>query len=150
MKIDNIQPNSDFMAQFLAKQDMPKREMTAFSELVAKPQKDTFVKSEVKEEEVKQQPADETIKDQEESEEEVNNVQEQPQEDAQVEEIKEEKTEEEVPEEQQNHQGEENVKKKTNIIDKIKNFFKNLFIKKKPNETNAEETAKYSSAGSTN
>ena len=167
MKIDNINSNNDFMAQFLAKQDMPKPENSQFAQLAAQPQKDSFepsadkeIKPEVKSDDtfVKTvKPEDvkpEEVKAEEVKEEVI--AEEKPEAPAEIkesEEVKEEVKEEipQAPEEaEQKSSDDENVKKKTNIIDKVKNFFKNLFKKKNQEVTNAEQTVEKSSAGSVN
>ncbi|MBR6163040.1 hypothetical protein IKQ26_03995 [bacterium] len=164
MKIDNINSNNDFMAQFLAKQDMPKSDNSQFAQLAMQPQKDSFVPSADKEvkPEVK---SDDTfvktpaVKPEEVKAEEVKEeviAEEKPEPEAEVKETEEVKEEvkDEIPQAPENAEqkpsDDENVKKKTNIIDKVKNFFKNLFKKKNIEVTNAEQTVAKSSAGSVN
>lgn len=160
MKIDNLYSNENFMAQFLAKQDLPKPAQNPISELASQPQKDTFELSSAKENnaDAPKQSDDsfvkaETVEKPEAPQTENAQVQEPEKmpEAPQTEEVKEEPQEEpkeEVSEEKAEQ--DENVKKKTKFIDKIKGFFKNLFIKKKPNDENTEAPRANTSNSSAN
>ena len=165
---------SDLMAKFLARQDMPKPQTSPLVEAMkedtfvsskdnsqpleaqAVKSDDTFVKSEnteVAAEEVKpevtEKPAEEAKAEETEEvkaeEQEVKNVNEVPE----TEKVNTEVSEEEKADEEKTSK-EENVTKKSTVLDKIKGFFKNLFMKLKPKKKQNEIPTENSSAGSTN
>ena len=125
---------------------------------------DTFVKSENSEvaaEEVKPEAAEkseEEPKTVETKEPKAEETEEPKAEEQEVKEVKEVSETEEVKDEVSNEEktdedkasAEENVTKKPTVLDKIKGFFKNLFMKLKPKKKQVDLPAKNSSAGSTN
>ena len=156
MEVSNQYPNSEFMAQFLAKQDLPKpatnpllhtpakedsfvasKDNSQHIEAAAVKSDDTFVKSETA---VQPAPAEE-IKDE-----------------LSAQEVNEAERAEEVNEEAEIAPAEEikdeapigaNVTKKATFIDKIKGFLENLFIKLKPRKS-AATIQKNCAGGGTN
>lgn len=161
MEVSNQYP-SEFMAQFLAKQDLPKPATNPLLQTPAKedafvPSKDnsqpleaaavksddTFVKSEPAEKKAEEPaPAEEIKENVKESEQPA--PAEEIKDELPAQEVKEAEIAEEVKEEAEIAPAEEikdeapigaNVTKKVTVIDKIKGFFKNLFMKLKPKKS---------------
>ena len=162
MEVSNQYP-SEFMAQFLAKQDMPKPTTNPLLQTTAK--EDAFVPSKsqpleaaaVKSDDifVKSEPAEKKAEEPAPAEEIKENVKEdvpapaeeiknETKDELPAQEVKEAEKAEEVKEEAEIAPAEEikedapigaNVTKKVTVIDKIKGFFKNLFMKLKPKKS---------------
>ena len=174
MEINNKYTNDNFVAQFLARQDAVKPKTNPLANSVpAQVKEDTFVSSKdnsqplmaaqevkaedtfSKSEEVSQkseQPESEELKDnvktEKKSERNEINPEKADENEDEIKETEEAKEEEKVSSEENSEANGENVKKKTNFIDKVKDFFKNLFMKFKPNKD--VDTKKSVSAGGVN